>query len=171
MERHRRANKLCCMERLIIILLLLLFNNTATSQLNPITKKELKTLIKHGITNKNYCWEICNDSVSFKNDSITVNISQSYSCGNFTLWEFRSNREIWESKTKREIYTTSSDWKEYTFETTPVTPSCIFKIKIRYKDNKLLLERYNNSKLENSYHVAGYTKEDNTKASLLLIKQ
>jgi len=160
------------MRILATIILIFIFSNRTFCQQKPITKKELKTLIKEGIAAGNgYSWEICNGSTAVKKDTLIVKIPQVYDCANFTGWHFESYNKIWQTTTKRELYTTTSGWREYTFESTPVTPTDIFNIKILNIDSKLVIERFNNGKLIDSFQVISYTKEGYNNATLLLVKQ
>jgi len=160
------------MERVTTILLILFLSYTGYSQQKPITKKELKTLIKEGMaTGNSYSWEICNDSTAISSDTLIIKIPQVYECANFTRWHFRSHSKIAQSTTKREIYTTSSGSKEYIYESTPIVPSAIFKIKIIEIDNKLVLKRYNNGKQIDSFQIIGYGEKGYNNATILLFKQ
>lgn len=154
------------------IFLIFILSNRSFCQQKPITKKELKSLINEGIAAGNgYSWGICNDDTAVKNDTLTVKIPQVYNCANFTHWHFKSRSKIGQTTTQRKMYTTSSGRREYTFESRPVTPSNIYRIKIIDRDGKLVIERYNDGKLVDYFQVISYTKEGYNNATLLLVKQ
>lgn len=163
------------MKTLIYILLLLFVSNTAYCQLKPLTKKELKTLIKEGkAENKEYSWIICISNPSSKNDTLTAYSPSGDSCPKFITWHFKKTNTIHQTITKREIRTTSSGWREYTFESTAVAPSDIYNIKIIQKPDKLILSLYNNNKLIDIYEVLQYTetKNENHKSPVVtLVRQ
>lgn len=147
------------MKRILFIFLLLFLCNTGYCQLKPLTKKELKALIKGDIAeNNNYGWEICIDSTFSTNDTIAAYTKPTNDCSEFNRWYFKNANHIHQSTIKRKIYTTPSGWREYTFEGRPVSPNNVFKIKIVQKQDKLIVNRYNQSKLIDSYEVLGYTE-------------
>ncbi|PZR21659.1 MAG: hypothetical protein DI539_07535 [Flavobacterium psychrophilum] len=160
------------MERVIIFFLALLCYTSAHSQLKPINKKELKTLIREGIAkDKNYCWEICSESLTEKMDTLLIQPPNSYDCSNFSRWNFKQSNTIIQVTIKRETHITSSGWREYTFESSPFSNNNFYKIKLRTLHNKLILSRYNKSRLIDSYEVLGYSETKNQISNITLVKQ
>jgi hypothetical protein len=148
------------MERVIAILLLFLVCNTGYCQLKPLTKKELKTLIKESIiAKKEYysaSWIICNkDSTYFKHDTLLLhgnisNTSHLNDCCEYIGWNFTNKKRMYQSSknTCKPPVSIGKVLTEYDF----------YKIRIIHKQNKLLLQRYNKGRLIDSYEVLGYSE-------------
>lgn len=144
-------------------LLLFLVYQAGYCQLKPLNKKELKQLIKEGIKARKEeykdSWVICNkDSSYFKSDTLILhgniyNTRHLKDCCIYIGWEFTNKRKM--------AQTSIDSCNPPVIVGKVLTEKDFYKIKLSKKNNKLLLKRYNGSKLIDTYEVLGCTETQN----------
>jgi hypothetical protein len=155
-----------------ITLLLFLISLAGYGQIKPLTKKELRDLIKHEIITdeKNHfdSWIICNGGDAYvKNDTLQLHgntnlISAGCSQYHYIRWKFTSIRKMYQNSTTIKGHAT--------IESTVPLPKDFYTIKMRQKGKKLILKRYNKHKLIDCYEVLGNSATDTLHPILTIVR-